>query len=136
MSRRRATIAASVALVAVLLVGAAAVLRESPPPGEDLGVQPAAANAAGALVAPADTYDPVKAGETLPSGFRQLLGRDQIAPVYDPAFTPGSKVDWPGESLIIGIAGAETAKAYPVTHLNRREMVIDSLEGIPILVTW
>jgi hypothetical protein len=37
---------------------------------------------------------------------------------------------------VIGVAAAETAKAYPVTHLNSREMVIDSLDGIPILVSW
>jgi hypothetical protein len=37
---------------------------------------------------------------------------------------------------VIGVAGTNSAKAYPVTHLNQREMVVDSLEGIPILVTW
>ena len=39
-------------------------------------------------------------------------------------------------SLQATLAGETEAKAYPVTHLNSREMVIDSLEGIPILVTW
>lgn len=135
MSTHRARTAAGVGLV-VLVVGAAAVLRESPSPGEEQVLQTPVATGAGALANPADTYDPVMAGESLPSGFRQLLGRDQIAPVYDPSFTPGSQVDWPGGSLVIGVAGEESAKAYPVTHLNRREMVIDSLEGIPILVTW
>lgn len=85
---------------------------------------------------PASLYDPVRAGEELPSGFRQLLDRDQIAPIYEPTFTTPTGVDWPAEMLVIGVAGAEAAKAYPVTHLNQREMVIDSLEGIPILVTW
>jgi hypothetical protein len=82
------------------------------------------------------TYDPVTAGEELPAGYRQLLDRDQIAPIYEPTFTTPDAVDWPGDMLVIGVAGADTAKAYPVTHLNQREMVIDSLEGIPILVTW
>lgn len=88
------------------------------------------------LVAPYEVYDPVRAGESIPSGFRQLLDRDQILPVYEPVFTGPNQVDWPNEMLVIGIAGTDEAKAYPVTHLNRREMVIDSLEGIPVLVTW
>lgn len=98
-----------------------------------------ALESASAPIVPADpiaVYDPVEAGEELPRGYRPLLGRDQIAPVYNPEFTGSGEVDWPRESLVIGVAGAETAKAYPVTHLNSREMVIDSLEGIPILVTW
>ena len=81
-------------------------------------------------------YDPESAGEPMPHGYRQLLGRDQIQPVYDPAFTTADEVDWPLDSLVIGVAGSETAKAYPVTHLNQREMVIDHLEGLPILVSW
>ena len=81
-------------------------------------------------------YDPEVAGEPLPQGYRQLLGRDQIEPVYEPEFTSADQVDWPPDSLVIGVAGSETAKAYPVTHLNQREMVIDHLEGMPILVSW
>jgi hypothetical protein len=85
---------------------------------------------------PAAVYNPVVAGEELPPGYRVGLARDQIAPVYEPEFTTANGVDWPDDSLVIGVAGDETARAYPVTHLNSREMVIDSLEGIPILVTW
>jgi hypothetical protein len=88
------------------------------------------------LAAPNEVYDPVKAGEPLPSGFRQVVDRDQILPVYEPVFTSASQVDWPSDMLVIGVAGSKEAKAYPVAQLNRREMVIDSLEGIPILVTW
>lgn len=86
--------------------------------------------------APNEAYDPVRAGEELPEGYRQLLARDQIAPIYNPTFTAPVEVDWPSDMLVIGVAGSSAAKAYPVTHLNQREMVIDSLEGIPILVTW
>jgi hypothetical protein len=89
-----------------------------------------------AMADPQDVYDPVQAGEELPSGYRPLLDRDQILPVYDPVFTSSSDVDWPAEMLVIGVAGSEEAKAYPVTHLNQREMVVDSLEGTPILVSW
>ena len=72
----------------------------------------------------------------LPGSGRQLLGRDQIAPVYDPVYVARDEVDWPSDSLVLGVAGTKTAKAYPITHLNQREMVIDSLDGTPILASW
>ena len=84
----------------------------------------------------AAVYDPVTAGDALPDGFRQLLARDQIKPVYDPMFTTADQVDWPLEMLVLGVAGENTSKAYPVTHLNQHEMVIDHLDGSPILVSW
>jgi hypothetical protein len=87
-------------------------------------------------VDPNETYDPVKAGEPAPEGFRQLLERDQIAPVYEPVFTSANRVDWPSDMLIIGVSGTSEAKAYPVTHLNQREMVLDYIDGEPILVSW
>lgn len=98
--------------------------------------EPTAADPPIAPVDPDSVYDPVKAGEDLPEGYRQGLERDQIVPVYAPVFTAASEVDWPSDMLVIGVAGTNSAKAYPVTHLNQREMVVDSLEGIPILVTW
>ena len=86
---------------------------------------------------PADAaYDPVKAGETLPEGFRQLLQRDAIAPVYEPQFVAAEQAGWPDDAQVIGVSSGAEAKAYPVSHLNQREMVIDEIEGIPILVSW
>ncbi len=85
---------------------------------------------------PRDVYDPALADEPLPEGYRQLLGRDMIHPVYNPVFVDAGEVDWPDNTDVIGVAGVEEAKAYPVSHLNYREMVIDDIEGIPILVSW
>lgn len=85
---------------------------------------------------PLQTYDPVEAGEVAPDGFRQLLDRDQIEPVYVPVFTSVDQVDWPVDMLVVAVAGVSEAKAYPVTHLNEREMVIDDIDGEPILVSW
>jgi hypothetical protein len=85
---------------------------------------------------PTETYDPVEAGEPPPEGFRQLLARDQIAPVYEPEFTSADTVDWPQDMLVVAISGESESKAYPVTHLNQREMVIDHIDGEPILVSW
>ena len=81
-------------------------------------------------------YNPVLAGEVLPDGFRQLLPRDGIQPIYDPVFTGAADVDWPAETQVIGVAADGEAKAYPVSFLNRHEMVDDFIAGDPILVTW
>ena len=89
---------------------------------------------------PNSVYDPVAAGEQLPDGYRNTLGRDDILPVYDPAMEPGfvsaGSVDWSDESLVLGLEIEGEAKAYPIAFLNRREMVVDSLAGVPVLVTW
>lgn len=94
-------------------------------------------NPAGPVRADPDAVlDPAVDGIALPDGYRPLLDRDQLEPVYDPTFTDVGGVDWPDDMLVIGVAGAETSKVYPVTHLNQHEMVIDYLEGEPILVSW
>lgn len=85
---------------------------------------------------PSDVYDPVDAGEELPSGFRQLLDRDDIAPVYLPNFVRSDEVNWPDDELVIGVNLQGEARAYPVGFLNRREIVVDMHRGIPTFVTW
>ena len=115
--------------VAFLFVFAVFALRAGP-------TRPEAVAGLGALAVPSETYDPVKAGEPTPRGYRQLLARDRIAPIYDPTFVPASRSEWPDDALVIGVALDGEAKAYPVSHLNSHEMVIDRIAGIPILVTW
>jgi|GEM_PF-1154427 len=91
---------------------------------------------AGVRVGPGDAYNPVLAGEALPDGFRQLLPRDAILPIYDPEFAPAGQVNWPATTDVIGVTLGDEAKAYPVSHLTGRELVIDEIDGIPILVSW
>ncbi len=98
--------------------------------------RPDATVALGSLADPGDVYDPVKAGERLPRGFRQLLRRDAILPIYDPTFLPAGQTTWPADTLVLGVELEGDARAYPIRFLNRREMVIDSIAGIPVLVTW
>lgn len=83
-----------------------------------------------------ELYDPVRAGEQLPQGYRRSLDRDAIFPVYDPSFVGASQVDWDDDILVIGVKLDGEARAYPVGFLNRREIVIDHHRGIPTLVTW
>jgi hypothetical protein len=85
---------------------------------------------------PKQTYDPSRSGDHLPKGFRQLLARDAIRPIYDPEFVTAELNPWSDDTLVIGIEQDEDAKAYPVSFLNGREMVIDRIAGIPVLVTW
>ncbi len=81
-------------------------------------------------------YDPSRSGDQMPRGFRQLLSRDAIRPIYDPQFVTAEATPWRDDTLVIGIEQDGDAKAYPVSFLNGREMVIDSIAGIPVLVTW
>lgn len=90
----------------------------------------------GSIEVPTGVYDPVQAGEGRPEGFRQLLRRDAILPVYNPTFRTAQNTDWADEVLVIGLELEGEAKAYPVSFLNRREMVIDWIAGSPVLVTW
>lgn len=83
-----------------------------------------------------ELYDPVKEGENLPDGFRQLLQRDDIFPVYLPTFRTSDEIDWPDQELVIGVEIDGEARAYPVGFLNRREIVVDIHRGIPTFVTW
>jgi len=91
---------------------------------------------AGVRVAPKSAYNPVLAGEPLPDGFRQLLPRDAIRPIYSPEFVGASQIPWPAETDVIGVRLGEQAKAYPVSFLQGRELVIDEVDGLPILVSW
>lgn len=85
---------------------------------------------------PDDLYDPVRAREELPGGYRQVLGRDSIKPLYDPLFLTAGEVDWPEDELVIGVDLRGEARAYPVGFLNRREIVVDLHRGVPTFVTW
>jgi len=100
------------------------------------GSNEAVINMAGERVSPSAAYNPVAAGEDLPDGFRQLLPRDAINPIYEPSFVNAASVTWPPDAQVIGIVSGDEAKAYPVSFLNSREMVIDQLDGIPLLVSW
>ena len=86
-------------------------------------------------VDPGAVPDPSTSGD-LPDGYRHVLPRDAILPVYHPTFTAADDARWQDNALVIGVEIDGEAKAYPVSFLNRREMVVDRLSGVPILVTW
>ncbi len=85
---------------------------------------------------PSDLYDPVAAGETLPDGYRPVIPRDGIFPVYVPKFRTAANTEWPSDELVIGVEIDGDARAYPVGFLTRREIVVDMHRGTPTFVTW
>lgn len=85
---------------------------------------------------PRAVYDPTEAGVELPDGYRQVLPRDHIRPIYDPRFVPASQVDWPDDTLVLAVELNGEAQAYPINVLNFREMVLTRLGGEPLLATW
>jgi hypothetical protein len=89
-----------------------------------------------ALADPITTFDPVRSGEPVPEGFRQLLHRDVIQTVYHPRFVSAFEVDWDPDTLVIGVELRGDARAYPVNYMNVHEMVNDTVGGIPALVSW
>ncbi len=66
----------------------------------------------------------------------QLLARDSIFPVYNPQFAPADVAPYDDDELVIGLEINGEAKAYAIGPLNSREIVNDTLGGVPILVTW
>ena len=84
----------------------------------------------------AEIYDPVTAGEPVPSGFRQLLARDGIEPIYHPVHVDADEIDWDDDTLVLGVAIDDEARAYPIRTLNRREIVNDRIADTPLLASW
>lgn len=87
------------------------------------------------LGSPNDVPDP-STGDGLPDGYRNLLTRDAIPPIYAPTYRTADETDWPDDTLVLGVALEGEARAYPIRVLNHREMVLDRLGGTPILATW
>lgn len=99
-----------------------------PADSESAEVTPASPSEDTSQSAVGPLYDPVVAGEPTPPGYRPILERDTIAPVYEPEFVAADAVDWTPSSLVLGVALEGEAKAYPITRLNFREMVIDETQ--------
>jgi len=67
---------------------------------------------------------------------RQLIPKDGIRPVYDPTFVTVPEVILSRDDLVIGLNINGDSRAYPISVLERREMVNDVVGGVPILATW
>ena len=67
---------------------------------------------------------------------RKLIPKDGIRPVYEPTFQTANDVILGRDDLVIGLTINGDARAYPISVLERREMVNDVVGGVPILATW
>lgn len=68
----------------------------------------------------------------------QLLPRDAIRPIYETEveFVTAEQAPYTDDELVIGLEINGEAKAYAIGPLNSREMVNDTVGGVPVLVTW
>ncbi|MCP3973051.1 MAG: DUF3179 domain-containing protein [bacterium] len=83
---------------------------------------------------PAET---VVSRSSIPNGhYVQMVAPDAIEPVYDPAFVDAAAVDWSDDALVIGVEIGGDSRAYPLSHLHQREIVIDRVGDVPIAVSY
>ncbi len=63
--------------------------------------------------------------------------KDGIPAILDPKFVTGTKVDYLRDSdAVIGVEIGGVARAYPIRILNWHEIVNDTVNGVPIVVTF
>jgi hypothetical protein len=63
--------------------------------------------------------------------------KDGIPAILHPKFIRPQMVDFLGpDDQVIGVRIGEEARAYPLKILNWHEAVNDSIQGLPILVTF
>ena len=110
--------------------GAAAELAEGSPPLQTSIESPVAPSGAGASSADRHEIDFQR------DRLYGSLGLDTITPIYSPEYSPASEARVHDETFVIGLAIDDEARAYPVSILNRHEMVNDVVGGVPVLVTW
>lgn len=63
--------------------------------------------------------------------------KDGIPAIMEPQFVTADKVDFlRDDDPVIGIVIGAVARAYPIRILNWHEVVNDTLNGIPLVVTF
>ena len=63
--------------------------------------------------------------------------KDGIPALMAPRFLPADEVDFLSpEDRVLGIQGAHQTKAYPIAILNWHEIVNDTLDGTPVVITY
>ena len=68
----------------------------------------------------------------------QILNlRDAIVPIDEPVYGDADALSWlQDDSLVLGYISADDAYAYPVSVLDRHEIVNDEIAGVPVLITY
>jgi hypothetical protein len=72
-----------------------------------------------------------------PEDIQTILPKDAIHAILDPIFEDAAKADWIADSdSVVGVSINGDTRAYPVAILSGREIVNDTVGGVPIAVTW
>lgn len=70
----------------------------------------------------------------------QIVERDAFPVFDDPKMLPAAEAEARGlvlpRDMIIGVARGREAKAYPITIMGVHELGNDTIDGVPIAVTW
>ena len=63
--------------------------------------------------------------------------RDAIAPVYEPFYGGADALGWlEDDDLVLGYESGGRVYTYPLQILNLRELVNDTIDGVPVLVSY
>jgi hypothetical protein len=84
-----------------------------------------------------DTFDGsfVALADASPALIEQL--GDVIRPIYEPRYGQGSELGWlEDDDLVLGYEAGGQAYAYPMQSLNLRELVNDTIDGVPVLISY
>jgi len=76
-----------------------------------------------------------------PKSFQYGIGKDRIKSIDHPEFVPAddprlAKAGLHGSTVVLGYASGGEARAYPISILNRHELVNDKIAGKPVTVGW
>ena len=72
-----------------------------------------------------------------PEDIQTILPKDAIQAILDPSFEQADDATWLADTdSVIGVSINGDARAYPVPILSNREIVNDTVGGVPIAVTW
>ena len=128
----------SLVFFSLLLAACTAAASSTPSPNPLQQISPTENSTAPAMPVPGVTPHPtnIRVDDDTIHEVPPMLGFDGIRPIYDPEFVPASQAPLLDEELVMGVVLGGEAKAYPVTVLRTREMVIDDLAGWHILVSW
>ena len=79
--------------------------------------------------------DPLNPGRTLE--IVTLLPRDGIQAILNPQFiTPAEADRYTADEPVLGVSINGDSRAYSIPFLSGREIVNDTVGGVPIAVTW
>jgi hypothetical protein len=71
-----------------------------------------------------------------PEEIADVLPRDAIAAIFEPALVPAATATLPETDFVIGVELAGRARAYPIRVLSAHEIVNDEIARQPFAVSW